>query len=84
MTQGEASPKVIIRTCIGSKVPLNPGPQHSSDYTEAFSKMLRNVEVIRLYRPDEILPAYQKAYEREDGKATLLVERADSYNDEDK
>jgi len=43
--------------------------------------MLNNVEVIRLNEPSDIFPAYQKAYEREDGKSTILVEWGDFYNE---
>jgi pyruvate/2-oxoglutarate/acetoin dehydrogenase E1 component len=38
-------PKVIIRTAVGSTKPLNPGPQHTQDHTEAFSLMLKNIPV---------------------------------------
>jgi pyruvate/2-oxoglutarate/acetoin dehydrogenase E1 component len=77
---GKFNPKVIIRTSVGSKEPLNPGPQHCQDYTEAFTRMLKTVEVIDLLEKDDILPSYQKAYLREDGRSTLLVEHMDFYH----
>ena len=80
-THGEFSPKAIIRTSIGSERPLNPQVQHTGDFTEAFSKMLSNVEVIRLDEAEDIFPAYQKAYNRQDGKSTILVEWGDYYNE---
>jgi len=73
--------KVIIRTGIGSERPLHPQFQHIGDYTEAFQKMLPNVEVIRLDEPEQIFEAYQKAYNRTDGKSTILVEWGDFYNE---
>jgi pyruvate/2-oxoglutarate/acetoin dehydrogenase E1 component len=73
--------KVIIRTAIGSERPLHPQWQHVGDYTEAFEKMLTNVEVIRLDEPEQIFEAYQKAYNRTDGKSTILVEWGDYYNE---
>ncbi len=36
--------------------------------------MLKNVEVIKLSREEDILPAYINAYERKDGISTILVE----------
>ena len=73
--------KAIIRTAIGSERPLHPQWQHVGDYTEAFEKMLINVEVIRLDEPEQIFEAYQKAYNRTDGKSTILVEWGDYYNE---
>jgi pyruvate/2-oxoglutarate/acetoin dehydrogenase E1 component len=73
--------KAIIRTAIGSERPLHPQWQHVGDYTEAFDKMLTNVEVIRLDEPEQIFEAYQKAYNRTDGKSTILVEWGDYYNE---
>ena len=73
--------KAIIRTAIGSERPLHPQWQHVGDYTEAFEKMLTNVEVIRLDEPGQIFEAYQKAYNRTDGKSTILVEWGDYYNE---
>jgi hypothetical protein len=43
--------------------------------------MLKNVEVIRLDEPEQIFESYKKAYERNDGKSTLLVEWGDFYNE---
>ena len=77
----EYIPRVIIRTGIGSVRPLNPQLQHTGDFTEAFQKMLTNIEVIRLEEPEDIFPAYHKAYNREDGKSTIVVEYGDYYSE---
>lgn len=77
MSNGGYTPKVIIRTGIGSINPLNPGPQHTGDCTEAFRSMCRNIEVIRLEEPCDVFPAYVKALTREDGKSTIVVEYGD-------
>lgn len=74
-------PKVIIRTSVGSERPLHPQHQHVGDFTDAFRAMLGHIEVVRLDEPQEIFPAYQHAYERTDGRATLLVEHGDFYNE---
>ena len=43
--------------------------------------MCSAVEVIRLEEPDEIFAAYEKAYSRDDGVATICVEYGDYYNE---
>lgn len=72
-------PKVIIRTAIGSESPLNPGPQHTGDFTAAFENLCKNINVVRLDNSDQIYPEYKKALSREDGISTLLVEWGDKY-----
>ena len=80
-THGEYEPKAIIRVGIGSERPLNPQIQHTGDFTAAFKEMLSTVEVIRLDEPEDIFPAYEKAYNRTDGKSTILVEWGDYYGE---
>ena len=75
------SPKVIIRTAVGSQKPLHPQHQHIGDFTEAFRLILDSVDVVRLEEVEEIFPAYQNAYERTDGRSTLIVEYGDYYNE---
>ena len=80
MTLGAYKPRVIIRTSVGAKVPLNGGVQHTQDHTEAFKKLLTNVDVVYLENKEQIFPAFKKALEREDSKSTLLVEVGEFYN----
>ena len=80
-SHGEYSPKVIIRTSIGSQRPLHPQAQHIGDYTDGMRLMVENIEIIRLNESGDIFPAYYKAYNRTDGKSTLLVEWGDYYNE---
>ncbi|KKU60100.1 MAG: Transketolase central region-containing protein [Parcubacteria group bacterium GW2011_GWA2_47_12] len=82
ITQGKVRPRVIVRTAIGSERPLYPGVQHSGDFTDAFKALrLQNVEIIRLDEPNQIFPAYKRAFERTDEKSTILVEFGDYYNE---
>lgn len=78
---GDWKPKVIIRVGVGSVRPLDPHCQHKNDYTEGFKSILRNIEVIKLDEPEQIFPAYKKAYFRDDGKSTLIVEVSDHLNE---
>ena len=77
MSCGEFNPKVIIRTAIGSTEPLYPGPQHCQDYTEAFKKLLKNVEVIKLDQSKDIVYNYKRALNHD--RSSLLIEVADYY-----
>lgn len=81
MSNGGYRPKVIIRTGIGSVRPLHPQHQHIGDFTDAFRLMCNNIEVIRLEEPQDVFPAYQRAFERDDGKSTIVVEYGDYYNE---
>jgi pyruvate/2-oxoglutarate/acetoin dehydrogenase E1 component len=80
MTRGAFTPRVIIRTSIGAKTPLNGGLQHTQDHTEAFRHLLDNVEVVLLEKKEDIESAYKKALEREDSKSTLIIEYGEYYN----
>jgi pyruvate/2-oxoglutarate/acetoin dehydrogenase E1 component len=81
ITQSKNPGKVIIRTGIGSVIPLHPGPQHTGDFTEAFRLMCPNLNIVRLDKTSVIFDEYQKAYERTDGVSSLLIEWSDKYND---
>lgn len=73
MSHGEYSPKVIIRTAIGSVEPLYPGPQHCQDYTPAFQRLLKNTRVIKLESAKQIVQAYDCALLSP--WSTLLIEK---------
>ena len=66
------TPKVIVRTRVGGTKPLNAGPQHTQDHTDAFRKMLQTVQVVRIKLPEEILPSYEYAIEQ--NESVIVVE----------
>ena len=79
MSDGQFKAKgLIIKTCIGSTKPMMPGPQHSQDYTEAFKLMFKDIKVVKLESPEQIVPAYTEAMESD--TPTLIVEIPDLYN----
>ena len=80
MTRGAFKPRVIVRTSIGAKVPLDGGIQHTQDHTEAFRLLLDNMDVVLLEDKKDIFPAYKRALERKDSKSTLIVEFGEYYN----
>lgn len=77
MSNGKCTPRLIIRVAVGSERPIDPQCQHKGNFSEAFRLMTNNTEIIELKEPEEILPAYTKALNRNDGVITILVEFAD-------
>lgn len=77
MSCEQFKPKVIIRTMVGSKVPLDGGPQHTQDHTEALRHLLTNVDVYKLTESKSVVSAYLKALESV--RSTILVEMSDLY-----
>ncbi len=78
MSDGQFKPKVIIRTAVGSSQPLMPGPQHCQDHTEAIRKMVKYINIVKLTKPEDIVPAYKEALASD--RSTILVEIPDLYN----
>ena len=70
-------PHVIVRVGVGSTTPLDPGPQHKGDLTEAFRLLMPNTTIVRLENAEQIVPEYRAALERKG--PTILVEIADLY-----
>lgn len=70
-------PHVIVRVGIGSTKPLDPGPQHRGDFTEAFRLMMPNTHIERLEHATDVATAYRAALQRPG--PSILVEIADLY-----
>ncbi len=81
MSGGLVLPRVIIRVAAGPFKPVHPGHQHVGNFAEAFRRMFDWIEVVELEEPEQIFPAYQHAYGREDGRATILIEHGNYYNE---
>jgi pyruvate/2-oxoglutarate/acetoin dehydrogenase E1 component len=77
MSNSKSLPKLIIRVAVGGERPIDPQCQHKGNFSEAFRLMTNNTEIIELNEPEDILPAYQKALNRNDGIITILVEFSD-------
>ena len=85
ISKGQFQPRIIVRTSIGSRVPLDAGEQHTQDHTLAFKNLLKRVEVVVLDESEDIFPAFKHAYERKpkskyDSLVTLIVEWGAHYN----
>ena len=78
MSNGQYAPKVIIRTKVGSRYPLDAGPQHTQDHVEGLRAMLHSVRVVEITVPAAILPKYTEAVRRPE--STLIVENLEGYH----
>ena len=76
----EFKPRIIIRTAVGSKRPLNPQAQHLGDFTQFFKKSCKNINVQKLNKTEDIFEAYKNSLKSKK-KINLLVEVADFYNE---
>jgi pyruvate/2-oxoglutarate/acetoin dehydrogenase E1 component len=77
MSKGEFKTPVIIRAVVGSTKPLNPGPQHTQDFTEVFKKIV-SFPVYEPKNSQEVLEAYEKANAMEG--PVMIIEKKDLYN----
>ena len=80
MSKGQFNPKVIIRTSVASKRPLDGGPQHTQDHTVAMKKLLTRVKVHRFKKKSEIFRTYKKIISKSDKDCHLVIEDASYYN----
>jgi len=80
MSFNEFKPRVIIRTSIGSKKPLDGGIQHTQNYTKNLKSILTEIDVVKLNNPKKILNEYKKAFNKKSQKSTLIIEHGDYYN----
>jgi pyruvate/2-oxoglutarate/acetoin dehydrogenase E1 component len=77
LSDGRCTPKAIIRVAVGSERPVDPQDQHKGNFADAFRMMCKTIDVIELHEPEDIVPSYEFALNRTDGKSTILVEFGD-------
>lgn len=71
---GGFRPKVIIRTAVGATKPVDPGLQHTGDYSEPFRKMCKTIQVREVCTP---MLDYELAMCSD--LSSILVERMELY-----
>ena len=79
MGKGQFNPNVFFRVGVGSKVPIDAGPQHTNDYHKEYEAMLSDIKVLVLdnsVRPHEMILGAAKV-----GGMYLLVEYYELYGD---
>lgn len=78
LSRGKFSPKILIRTTIGSISPLNCGKQHSQDLTEGFRKLV-SFPIFKVETVEQVKLAYQFA--RESKTSVMIIEDQNLYYD---
>ena len=71
MSQGGFIPKVIVRVIVTPTKPLDPGPQHRQDHTEALRLMLKHTPVLTAAYRRYVMDAYEMAM-KYDGSAVVV------------
>jgi hypothetical protein len=77
LSGGRCQPRVIIRVAVGSERPVDPQAQHRGNFSAAFRLMCHTVDIIEADTVESIRPAYELAYNRTDGRSTIVVEFPD-------
>ena len=54
LSDGKFDGKIYIRTMVGSKKPLNGGPQHTQNLNKGLKKILSTVKIIELKNKNQI------------------------------
>ena len=71
--------KIFIRTMIGSKRPLDAGPQHTQNHSQGLKKILKKVKVVELKNKNQIVKLY-KYHLKSKENIILFVEDGDLYH----
>lgn len=80
MSENKMKPRIIIRTSVGAKTPLDGGVQHTQSHAVAIRLMCQNIIVSTVADGDDVFGIYQTAYfNRYEAPATLFVEDGGLY-----
>ena len=74
---GGFKPKVIIRTAVGATHPINPGLQHTQDYSNQFAQMCKTIKVHIALDANHVDIAYLSAMQHE--HSAIVVEHMNLY-----
>ena len=80
MSNNKLKPQIIIRTAVGSVRPLDPQSQHKGDFTNAYKKMCKNIDIYFLKNTSDIFKTYKKVIKNKT-QISIIVEVADYYNE---
>ncbi|MBU2639911.1 MAG: hypothetical protein KKG75_04375 [Nanoarchaeota archaeon] len=79
MSKGQFQCPVIVRAVIGATKPLNPGPQHTQNFTKILKDNI-HFPVYELNTPEDVLKYYKIAKSSKD--PIILIEKRDLYDTE--
>lgn len=73
----EFNPFVLTRVLVGSKKPIDAGPQHTQNYSNAIKYMLKNIKIVELKNKNLIFSSFKKALKEK--KSTIFIEYSNKY-----
>lgn len=78
ISRGEFRPRLIVRIVVGNRMaPLFTGVTHTQDFTDALSRMVTSLRVVKLPRDSrKIIEIYREAA----GSSCIIVEEKDAYD----
>ena len=76
-SSGNFKPFVLIRVLVGSKKPIDAGPQHSQNYSSALKKMITQIKLVDLKNKNNVFKEYKKALKNK--QTTIFVEYSEKY-----
>lgn len=79
MSKGQFHTPVIIRAVVGSTNPINPGAQHTQDFSEVFKK-IADFPVYEPMNSEEVNQVYEEVKRLK--KPAMVIERRDLYDKE--
>jgi len=78
LSNNQFKTQLIIRTAVGSKIPLDPQSQHKGDFTDFFKRICKNIRIVKLKNKKNIFDTYKQALNFKG--ISLIVEYGDNYN----
>ncbi len=76
---GGYKPRVIIRVGVPTPDPLDPGPQHLGNFSNAFCMMCQTVEILELRSAEDIMYHYLECNEGRE-RSSIMVEFTELYH----
>ena len=76
---GQCRLPIIVRAIVGAKEPLNPGLQHTQDYTRCLRDMLQFSEVVEPMSPWMMKQAWREKPKWTPSGVVVIVEHRDRY-----
>ena len=79
LTNNKFKSKIIVRTMVGAKKPLDGGPQHTQDHTEGIKKLLKYSYVKKLGKNSDIFKEYTRVTKSNKFKVYVFIENGNLY-----
>lgn len=79
LSEGQYKYPILIRAIVGGSTPLNPGPQHTQNYSTPLIHMLKHTPIHNALSIDRIRGAWNEVGKSDSG-AVILIEHKNWYD----